>query len=397
MNSYSDFINYLNKSEKIGIKFGLENTRLLLERLGSPHKKLRCIHVAGTNGKGSVCAMLSSVLNQTGIKTGLYTSPHLVDIRERIRIQERDITEQELLQVAKKIIPLASPETTYFELLTVIAIDFFYEHGAELVILETGMGGRLDATNVCYGEIAIITDISLDHTQYLGKTVEDITKEKMAIVKDGAKVIMAKFSSNDYEIYSRKLDYQTVRIGSYDNIKLNLSGDHQVRNCSLALKAIDVLREKGYNVPSSSAYAGLANVNWPGRFQVISKKPLVILDGAHNPGAAVVLADTVKKYIGGQVQLIIGMLKDKDYESVLDVLVPIAKKIVTVTPKNERALSGSVLKDLIKNRPVEYIPSVIDAMRLVDDNLPVVIAGSLFLVGEVLENVRGSTSNMSSL
>lgn len=388
MNSYLEFIDYLDRKEIFGIKFGLDNINNLLERLGSPHKKLHFIHVAGTNGKGSVCAMLSSVLTKSGIKTGLYTSPHLIDVKERIRLNEKDISEDDILQVAKRVISLSMPEITYFELLTAIAIEYFYEKGVELAIMETGMGGRLDATNVCFGEIAIITDISLDHTNYLGKTVEEIKKEKMAIAKKGCALISAHLFDNNYRINSRNLDYQTAKINGYDNIRLNLLGDHQARNCALALKAIDVLKEKGYNISFKSIYGGLKEVRWPGRFQVLSKEPLIVIDGAHNPGAAVVLKDTVEKYIGRNVILIIGILKDKDYKNILRILSPVAKKIFTVTPKDKRAFHGEILKDFTKNKCAEYkndLGSAVESAK--KEGLPILITGSLYLAGEAITRI----------
>jgi len=385
MNTYPEFIEYLNSRETFGIKLGLDNISSLLEKLGSPHKKLHFIHVAGTNGKGSVCSMLSSVLNSAGIKVGLYTSPHLIDVKERIRINETDITEEEILQTAKKIIPLASAETTYFEVLTAIAIDFFYQKGIEIVILETGMGGRLDATNVCFGEITIITDISLEHTQYLGDTLEQIKKEKMAIVKEGSTVITAESLTNDFEIYTRSLDYQKVRVGKYEDIELNLLGDHQVRNCALALQAIDALIGKGYKIPSKSIYLGLSKVKWPARFQVLCKNPIIVLDGAHNPAAAEVLKDTIKKYLGKNITLIIGMLKDKDYKTTMNILTPLATRIITVTPNNKRSLDGQELNSLLPGKSIEYKSSIKEAIDSINQTTPTVITGSLYLAGEVLE------------
>lgn len=370
MNSYSEFIEYLNQREKLGIKFGLDNMNYLMEKLKFPQKKMRCIHVAGTNGKGSVCAMLSSVLKEARIKVGLYTSPHLIDVKERIRINERDITEEEILTAAKKVITVCPPETTYFELLTGIAIEFFHEQGVEIAIMETGMGGRLDATNVCFGEIAIITDISLEHTQYLGDTIEKIRQEKMAIVKPGSAVIIAE--------------------GGVADIKTNLIGNYQKRNAALALKAIEVLRDKGYNIPQVAVENGLTKVRWPGRFQILSRNPLIILDGAHNPGAALALKEAVNDYVKEKVILIIGVLKDKDYTSMLKILAPIAKRIITVTPKSERALSGDILAKTIN---AEYIPDVMDALESVRGESPVLVTGSLYLVGEVL-HVQGFALHM---
>lgn len=332
------------------INFSLDNISCLLERLGNPQKKLRCIHIAGTNGKGSIAAMLSSILHHAGIKAGLYTSPHLVDVKERIRINERDITEEEFSKVEKEVRLFAPPETTYFELLTAIAIQFFSEQDVELTVMETGMGGRLDATNVCYGEIVIITDISLEHTQYLGNTIEEITREKMGIVKPGSVVITEKEDSPLFP----------------------------VRNRRLALKAVDVLRGKGYNITNEAVEKGLLSVRWPGRFQILRREPLIILDGAHNPGAAAALRVMIEKYVGEKVVLIFGVLKDKDYKSMLEILKPIAKKVITVTPKSERALPGEV-------------PDVMDALDSVKGESPVLITGSLYLVGEILAHANHNT------
>lgn len=356
MNSYSDLIKYLDKKTKLGIKFGLENINYLLKKLDSPHEKFHCIHIAGTNGKGSTAAMLSSILTYAGIKTGLYTSPHLVNVTERIRISEKDIAKDELLQVARKIIPLSLPETTYFELLTAMAIEYFYENNVEIAVMEAGMGGRLDATNACFGEIVIITDISLDHTQYLGNTIEEITKEKMAIVKPGSTVITAE----------------------------NLTGNYKERNKALALKAIYALKDKGFSIPKESVEKGLLNTRWPGRFQIIGN---IILDGAHNPGAASALKEMIKE----KVVLIIGILKDKDYKRIMEILTPVAKRVITVTPKSERALSGEVLMGLVKDRPVQYIPNVMDAVKSVKEDIPILVTGSLYLIGEVLSHENYNT------
>lgn len=338
-------------NSKTGIKLGLHNISCLMEQLGSPQKKFRCIHIAGTNGKGSVAAILSSILHHAGIKAGLYTSPHLVDVKERIRIDERNITEEEFQKVEKKVSSLALPETTYFELLTAMAIQFFYEQNVEIAVMEVGMGGRLDATNVCYGEIAIITDISLDHTEYLGNTIEEITREKMGIVKPGAIVIKQENGGSPL---------------------------FPVRNRSLALKAIDVLVEKGYNITQKAVNEGLLKMRWPGRFQILRKDPLIILDGAHNPGAAAALRAMVEKNVGEKVVLIFGVLKDKDYKGMMDILIPIAKRVITVTPKSERALPGEV-------------PNVMDALNSVKGESPVLITGSLYLVGEVLADENNNT------
>lgn len=391
INSFSDFLSYLKKREMFGIKLGLENINRLLSALGHPERKFRCIHIAGSNGKGSVAAMISSILTKAGIKSGLYTSPHLINITERIRFNDSGIPEKDLLDTANKVIPYATPEITYFEIFTAIAIQYFADKGVDIAIMETGMGGRLDATNACFGEIAIITDLCLEHTDYLGNTIEKIRSEKHGILKQGSIAIKAEDLKLDYDVNERTLDYQIVRIDKYEKIKLKLLGDHQIRNCALVLKTIEVLNEKGYNISLKSMYSGLETVNWPARFQVVLKKPLTIIDGAHNPAAVNVLIDTVEKYLGqykteqGIVTLVIGILKDKNYKEMIKCISKIAKAIITVTPKNDRALQGEDLKQIISDNNTVYVQDtkkVID--NLSDYKEPILITGSLYLAGEVL-------------
>lgn len=396
---YTEFLKYLDGRARLGIKLGLDNIKYLLERLGSPQKRLLYIHIAGTNGKGSVAAMLSSVLTRAGIKVGLYTSPHLADVRERIKINDIDITEDEFLTTAQKVIPFALPQTTYFELLTAVALEYFCSNRVEIAIMETGMGGRLDATNVCNAEIAIITDISLEHTQYLGSTIPEITREKMAIVKEGSRALLSTELTEgvDYGIHSWNLDYQDIWTGKYNNLRLNLLGPHQARNCALAIKAIEVLIDKAYNISAESIYKGLANVNWPGRFQIISRQPLVILDGAHNPGAALAVKKTVETYLDGkEIILILGVLRDKDYKGIVDVLVPIAKHVITVTPNSDRALPGGK----------KIAEALEEAIKMAQDNTAILVTGSLYLAGEALNvggpnvggrNVGGRASNIDEI
>ena len=391
MENYSEVIQFLSARERLGIKLGLENIKLLLGKLGAPQKSFFCIHIAGTNGKGSVGAMLSAILRQAGIKTGLYTSPHLIDIKERIRIGERDISEAEIVATARKVFPLAGPETTYFELLTALAIEYFKEQEADIGIMEAGMGGRYDATNICRGDIAVITDISLDHTQYLGDTIEKIKDEKMAIIKPGARVVNAEEIGDNYKIYDSDFDGQKVRIGHYHNLELNLLGRHQARNCSLALAAVRDLIQKGYDIPKAAVYRGLSRVNWPARFQVVSRAPLVIIDGAHNPQAAQRLKETVSEYVDRKVILIIGVMADKDYRGIMEALIPVAGRIITVTPRNDRALSGEVLKGLATGIPADYIPDIKDALDSLSGDTPALVTGSLYLAGEALQVLSAKT------
>ncbi len=413
MNSYSEFLKNLDQRSQFGIKLGLQNITQLLQKLSHPQSKYDCIHIAGTNGKGSVAAMLSAVLTAAGLKVGLYTSPHLVSVRERIRVGEREITEGEILTVARKVIAFARAETTYFELLTAIALEFFWQQQVDFAILETGMGGRLDATNACPAGIAVITNISLEHEKYLGKTISQIAAEKAAIIKQGAKIVSGVLNPKAAEVISkaavekgaelnqlgkefsygvskRSLSGQEIQVKTakrnYDKLGLNLLGNHQAANCALAVKVLELLLDRGYSIPLESLYQGLNKVNWPGRFEVISRDPLMIIDGAHNPAGCQVLKETIEKYLTGKkIILIFGVLKDKNFKEMAKVLFPSAEHIFAVTPNDQRGLAAGELADG-EAVVIEKVEEALSRARgIADKDSAIIIAGSLYLAGEVLQ------------
>ena len=421
MNTYRDFLKFLNEKAQFGIKLGLDTIETFLKNIGNPHKAISFIHIAGSNGKGSVASMITSILGSAGKKVGLYTSPHLLSERERIKINNICISEEDLLSIAKEIVSYAPPTITYFEFLTVAAIKYFYDKKVDVAVMEVGMGGRLDATNVIDSILSVITGISLEHTKYLGESLDKIAAEKAAIIKENSIVISgvsekkaslviqnASREKNakllqinnevSYNVKNRSIDGQVISVKTtkkvYDDIRLSLLGDHQAKNCALAVCAIEVLIDSGWAIPVKSIYEGLLDVAWQGRFQIVSRHPMVVVDGAHNPQSAEALRETIKQYLPEKkITLILGVLEDKDYKKIVEVLEPIAERIITVTPKSNRAFPGEKLKKIIKNNSTECIEDVKEALNIAtrdaEVDTVVVITGSLYLIGEVLnENIN---------
>ena len=416
MNNYDELLNYLEQRSMFGIKLGLDNIRSSLEKIGNPHRGLRYVHIAGTNGKGSVAVMVSSVLKQSGINVGLYTSPHLLDVRERIKINDVPISKEQFLDIVCELQPYMPQQITYFELLTLVAIKYFSTQKVDIAIMEVGMGGRLDATNICDAEIAVITNIDMEHSQYLGTTLEEIAREKAAVIKKGACVVSGVVTEEaegviaayckdqeahllslgkeiDYGIEERSLSSQKIWVKTkkaiYNELDLNLLGDYQAGNCALAVTIIELLQEKGYPISIDSIKKGLANVTWPARFQIVAKDPLMIIDGAHNPAAFRVLKDAIDYCFNDRnIIIILGILKDKDYCEMIRILAPAAKTIFAVAPDNKRALSAKTLADLVIEQDVICITNseeaVARAREMAGENDVVIVAGSLYLAGEVM-------------
>jgi dihydrofolate synthase/folylpolyglutamate synthase len=368
---------YLESLEKFGINLGLDRIKVLLERLGNPHQKFKSIHVAGTNGKGSTCAMLASILKEAGYKVGLYTSPHLFDYRERIKINGKDIPKREFTRIIerirKRIRSRNREETpTVFEVLTAAAFTYFAEQKVEYAVIEVGMGGRLDATNVITPLVAIITNIDLEHTAILGRTLAKVAAEKAAIIKPRVPVITAETKPEALRVIKHNADKNRsllIQVGSVqEGLKTNLIGEHQKVNAACAVAAV---RLANIAANKQAILRGLKMVSWPGRFQVLSRKPLTIVDGAHNPAGIKVLVETLKQqFPGKKFTFIFGTQEDKDLASMLSLLRPLAKKIVITHSSHQNAAN----KDSIK---------LADALKLsVGEDR--VITGSLFLVADVL-------------
>lgn len=412
--NYKDALTYLFGLQKFGIKFGLNSTENLLRALGNPHLGRQYIHVAGTNGKGSVCSYLNSILIEAGYKVGFYSSPHLVSFRERFKINNEYITEEEVVHYTQKIKELIDPREppTFFEVTTAMAIQYFKDKGTDIDILEVGMGGRLDATNVVRPCVSVITNISLEHRQYLGDTLDKIAFEKAGIIKEGVPVVtgvergvaqevilgVAKergapcfLLNRDFKIRKTKAGYSFNGLAlSLKGINSGLKGSYQAKNLPLALATIAILRQSGYGIGETQILEGTRKAHWPGRFQIISQKPLVILDGAHNPGAMKGLKKALEELVYKRLILVIGIMADKEKRKILKEIVPLAQLTIFTRPTYNRAEDPKVLweesKELVKDyRIVDDLKYAIEeAKQKADKDDLILITGSLFTVGEAL-------------
>lgn len=357
---------------------GLDRIRILLEKLGNPEKSLRCIHVAGTNGKGTVCSFLASVLKEAGYKTGLYTSPYIVDFRERIRINGEMIRENDLDNVTEKvrteIEKLRNNDIiiTEFEAVTAAAFLYYKEQGCDFVVLETGLGGRFDATNVIGRPLAsVIVSISLDHVNILGNTISEIAYEKCGIIKhncpvvtfnsihrDALKVVKEQCTVKEseliladaslYTVLSEDITGSTV-LYKGSQVKIPFAGQHQIINCITALECIGVLKKQGISVPDKAVKNGILKTVNPARCEIVSEKPFVIFDGCHNEDSSKALMDVIETHLKGKkITALMGMMADKDIDKVLYLLTPYFDKIVTVTPSNPRAITADELASKIR-------------------------------------------------
>ncbi|MGE4483608.1 MAG: folylpolyglutamate synthase/dihydrofolate synthase family protein [Oscillospiraceae bacterium] len=373
--SYEETLRYIHSVKWQGSKPGLSRTRELLCSLGNPEKALRFVHIAGTNGKGSAAACLASVLQSSGLTVGLYTSPYINRFNERMQVNGEDITDSELERLTNDIRPFAeimADPPTEFEMITALAMCFFSEKCCDIVVLETGLGGELDATNVIdCPEAAVITAIGLDHTQILGPTIEDIARAKAGIIKTGCDVIVygnseranavfeetcrkkgAHLHMTDFtKLVIREEHFDGCRFdfGNYKDIFIPLAGTYQPYNAAAAITALDVLKSKGYPITEDAVKDGLLKVKWPGRFEVLSEKPLVILDGAHNPDGMAAAAKSLALLCRGKkIVLLIGVMGDKDIDSMLSSILPLTSYFVTVSPNNPRAMEASLLATKIR-------------------------------------------------
>ncbi len=411
--NYNEALNYIHSISWLGSKPGLSRTNELLKLLGDPHKKLKFIHIAGTNGKGSVAAMLSGILTEAGYKTGLYTSPYIERFNERMRINGLDISDDDLCRLTEMIKTYAESMTdhpTEFELITCLAMKFFCEQKCDIVVLETGLGGELDSTNVIdTPELAIITSISFDHTSVLGDTIEEIAAAKAGIIKGNGKVVccgdnheaqvvlnkvIEQNSALQYLPKYDKIDITEYNISgyrfTYDGMELELPlvGSYQMMNAAIVLRATEVLKENGWNISNKAIREGLKNTKWIARFEVLSTSPLFIVDGGHNPQGIDAAADTINKLLTNEkLTFIFGVMADKDHEYMLSVIAPLAKRIITVTPDNPRALSAEnaaveARKFGINAISAENIQDAVD-MALEYDDSPIIALGSLYMCGDI--------------
>ncbi len=394
-------------------RLGLERTQALLHALGNPQKELKFIHVAGSNGKGSTCAMLESILRCAGYRTGLYISPYIQDFCERIQVCGQNIPGARLAELTERVRPIADTmddHPSQFELVTAIAMAYFQQEGCDIVVLEVGMGGELDSTNVIDApEVAVITNIGLEHTEYLGNTLGEIAATKAGIIKPGCSVVCydgadeviqvieqvcrekevpmhiacaAEIIPKSHDLYGQRF---TWREKEYT---LPLLGEHQLRNVVVVMETVLALLRRGWSVGDAAVREGLARVQWPARFEVLSHAPLFILDGGHNPQCAQALAADLADYLPGQkVTFLMGVLSDKDYGAMLDILLPYAAGFVCITPDSPRALSAENLAKAIQAKcslPVAVCDGAAKAIpAALDTALPVVAFGSLYMAGGI--------------
>jgi dihydrofolate synthase / folylpolyglutamate synthase len=392
--AYIAALDWLFATQQRGIKLGLNNVRRLLSSLGEPQNALQFIHVAGTNGKGSVCAMLDSITRAAGIKTGLFTSPHLVRFNERIKVNGIPIDDKAVVRGIRHLQSLIDEEhhPTFFEITTALALDCFRDREVDLVVLETGLGGRLDATNVVNPLVSVLTTIDLDHQKWLGPTLKEIAMEKAGIIKQGVPVVSGPQFAEVRTVLeqiannlSASLSYAELPI---QDLFIVLAGSYQRVNAAVAIQA---LHKADIKVNQKALKEGLANASWPGRFQRIGER--IILDGAHNPAASKCLVETWMECVGEQRSTIIfGGLRDKDLCGMVSTLSPIAARFLTVPIRSQRAASPAEIQSFVpKYLSAAQCDSAAQALDLAYHfNDPILVTGSLFLVGEFLTLLQPS-------
>jgi dihydrofolate synthase/folylpolyglutamate synthase len=416
-NSYQDCLKTMYGFRRFGIKLGLATIRKILKGLGNPHKQFACIHVAGTNGKGSVASSLASILFRSGYTTGLYTSPHLVSFNERIQINNRPISNARVVAAYNAVtdVHYGRREPTFFEFATAMALYEFGCRQVDWAVIETGMGGRLDATNVIIPEVSIITNVSLEHQAYLGNTLSLIAGEKAGIIKPRKPLLTAIRQKTAWQVvektaaekkaplYRLGRDFNIRRHPSgtfsyyglsndWHNLQTALRGSHQADNAALVLAACELLIAKKADLALNDIKKGLSTNYWPGRLETVSREPLIILDGAHNRAAADNLARFLATNLAGlALTLVIGILDDKPYKAMLKSLLPLASRVILTRAKIDRALNPQKLMEVAQNFKTEstIVPDVAEAIKYaVDTNPPqgaICIAGSLYVVGEAKE------------
>lgn len=392
--------------------FTLDAEMALLEALDHPEQKLRFVHVAGTNGKGSTCAYLANMLKESGYKTGSFTSPYLYRYNEMMRINGEDISDEEFGRVFTRVkkaydqVLARGFSPSEYEILTVMGFVYFLQQGCDLVVLEVSLGGRTDTTNVIPApQVAVIAPISYDHTSILGNTLTEIATEKAGIIKQGTVVVTAPQEAEVMEVLEqttaakqvllhvapvptliqRDLRGQRFEYEGEDYVT-GLLGVYQIGNAAVALRAVDVLRQRGYEISIEAAKRGIATTTWFGRFSLLQSHPTILVDGGHNPQGAKVLRQSLEAYFPGKkITYVLGVLGDKDVEAMLDQLLPIAERVLTLTVPNPRALGAKELANRIRLYGIEAteVSDVGDAMSRIRREEVVCIAGSLYLLSQV--------------
>lgn len=426
--TYQEAVSYIKTNVSPGSRPGLERVKDLLERLGSPQQDLKIIHVTGTNGKGSVCVMLESILRAAGYRVGTFTSPYINKINECIRLDSYPIEDSALAQLTEVLKPYAEQmedRPTEFEFLTAAALRFFKDKHCDIVILETGMGARKDATNVsAQNLLSIITNVELDHMDYLGSTIEEIAFEKSGVIKPGCPVILGdrkeevrqviseqagemgaaliQVSYSGLKVLESGINGSVISFGEFGRLQLALPGLYQSYNAAIVLTAIRALEERGISVSETAIIRGMAAAFWPGRFEQLLQDPLVIYDGAHNMNGMTATVETVRQYFAGQkIPVLMGVMADKEYESMISLLSPLTEAVYAVTPNNPRALSANELSACFERAGVkenyafeQVEPAVWQALdHCLEQKRPLLILGSLYLYKEAAQAVCNWAEN----
>jgi len=426
MATYAEALDYIYDLTKYGIKLGLKNINYLLYLLGDPHEKLKIIHVGGTNGKGSTSSLISSILQSDGYKVGLYTSPHLVDFTERIEINRKPIERKKVSELLERIKPSIEKvantpsygHPTFFEVITSLAFLYFFEEQVDFLVLEIGLGGRLDATNVCEPLISVITHIDYDHMDKLGNSLEEIAREKGGIIKpEGVTITSNQYNEAYNEIkkiaegknsliygIGREINYEIVKSNikgvifdlkgiyrNYKNLHTPLLGRHQAENAATAISAIEALKIRGVKISEKAIRAGLEKVKWTGRLEIIQNNPTLILDGAHNPSGVKIVRQALEEIFSyHRLILVLAIFADKDYKKMIQILAPNADLIITTKAKNPRATPPQIIAKeaaqyIEKNKIIvtEDISQAINsALSNSKEEDLICITGSLYTVGE---------------
>ena len=412
--SYEEALSRLYSLQKYGIKFGLSKTSNLLRAFGDPHRGQHYIHIAGTNGKGSVGAMLESILLKSGLKVGFYTSPHLVSLTERFRINKVCIERDQAATLMNEVDAVTDKREppTFFEMTTTMALIHFARNNVDIGIIEVGMGGRLDATNVITPMVSVITNIGFEHRQFLGNTIIDIAREKGGIIKRGIDVVTAVSQtpvkrllqalcderSAPFWRVGRNVHYRRLASGllgyyglrdNYTNLTLGLKGRFQYRNAALCLLALEILKRKGITASEGDIRSGLADPLWPGRLEIVSSRPMIVLDGAHNIAAMRSLADSIKRdFDFKDLVLVVGIMADKEISPILREILPLANKTIFTRPAYYRASEPQRLLKVAEKLgwggevSVPLSAAIERARNLAGERDLILITGSLFTVGE---------------
>ena len=430
MLNYPETLDYLFALHRFGVKLGLEPITKILHRLGQPQHQYATLHVGGTNGKGSSAAMLAAMLQAGGYRVGLYTSPHLVDFRERIRVQNNDISEEHVCELTERIRRLTDTleSLTFFEMTTAMAFQYFSDQRVDIAVIEVGLGGRYDATNVLDPLGVLITGIAFDHERYLGGTLPEIAREKAGIIHSRVPVVLGAVSDSVKSVFETSTQHSDATLFQYGqdfsisqsgqgtftyhgireeipDLKSNLLGQHQVSNAACALALIESSTRKKFPLSVKDIQYGLEHVRWKGRLEILQRDPMVIVDGAHNPWGARVLFDFLYSQLHDcsdrKIIVILGMMDDKHHAEFVQVLLPLISTLILTQPHMNRAVTADELRQVVPPGDVGIITvddsweAYCQALRIARPWDLICVTGSLFLVGEILHHLTQRSSPMS--